>query len=186
LPKIQFTDHMKLKKKDDQSVGASVLLRRGSKNIHKGNVATKFGAKTEGEDIQRLPHLGIHLIYSHQTQTLLLMARIISWQKPDIAVSWEALPDHDKYTWWMLIVNHWTESRVPNGGIRESIEWSEGVYNLIRTAIPTNQSSQGLNHHPKSTQRQIHGSTCICSREWPCGHQLEEQPLVLPRLNAPV
>jgi hypothetical protein len=29
IAKIQFTDHMKLKKKEDQSVGASVLLRRG-------------------------------------------------------------------------------------------------------------------------------------------------------------
>ena len=31
IPKIQFTDHMKLKKKEDQSVDASVLLRRGNK-----------------------------------------------------------------------------------------------------------------------------------------------------------
>ena len=30
IPKIQFTDHMKLKK-EDQSVGDSVLLRRGTK-----------------------------------------------------------------------------------------------------------------------------------------------------------
>ena len=29
--KIQFTDHMKLKKKEDQSIDASVLLRRGNK-----------------------------------------------------------------------------------------------------------------------------------------------------------
>jgi hypothetical protein len=28
MPKIQFIDHMKLKKKEDQSVDASVLLRR--------------------------------------------------------------------------------------------------------------------------------------------------------------
>ena len=28
---MQFTDHMKLKKKEDQSVDASVLLRRGKK-----------------------------------------------------------------------------------------------------------------------------------------------------------
>jgi hypothetical protein len=27
IPKIQFTDHMKLKKKEDQSVGASVFRR---------------------------------------------------------------------------------------------------------------------------------------------------------------
>jgi hypothetical protein len=29
MPKIQFSDHMKLKKKEDQNVDASVLLRRG-------------------------------------------------------------------------------------------------------------------------------------------------------------
>jgi hypothetical protein len=31
IPKIKFTDHMKLKKKEDQSVGASFLHRRGNK-----------------------------------------------------------------------------------------------------------------------------------------------------------
>jgi len=35
LPKIQSTDHMELKKKEDQSVDASVLLRRGNKNVHR-------------------------------------------------------------------------------------------------------------------------------------------------------
>jgi hypothetical protein len=29
IPKIQFTNHMKLKKKENQSLDASVLLRRG-------------------------------------------------------------------------------------------------------------------------------------------------------------
>jgi hypothetical protein len=33
IPKIQFTDHRKLKK-EDQSVGASVLLTKGNKNTH--------------------------------------------------------------------------------------------------------------------------------------------------------
>jgi hypothetical protein len=32
IPKIQFTDHMKVKKKEDQSGDASVLLRRGKQN----------------------------------------------------------------------------------------------------------------------------------------------------------
>jgi hypothetical protein len=31
IPKIQFTDHMKLKEKEDQGVDTSVLLRRGNK-----------------------------------------------------------------------------------------------------------------------------------------------------------
>jgi hypothetical protein len=35
-----------------------------------GDTETKWGAGTEGKAIQRLPHLGIHPIYSYQTQTL--------------------------------------------------------------------------------------------------------------------
>ena len=38
IPKIQLTDHMKLKKKEDQSVNVSVLLRRGSKILIGGNM----------------------------------------------------------------------------------------------------------------------------------------------------
>ena len=33
---------------------------------------TKFRAETEGRTIQRLPHLGIHPINNHQTQTLFI------------------------------------------------------------------------------------------------------------------
>ena len=41
---IQFTDHTKLKKKEDQSVDASILLRRGN-NIPMGeSTGTKCGA----------------------------------------------------------------------------------------------------------------------------------------------
>jgi hypothetical protein len=36
IPKIQFTYHMKLKKKEDQSVDASVLLRRRNKILTGG------------------------------------------------------------------------------------------------------------------------------------------------------
>ena len=37
IPMIKFTDHMKLKKKNDQSVNASLLLIRGNKIIKGGN-----------------------------------------------------------------------------------------------------------------------------------------------------
>jgi hypothetical protein len=92
-PKIQFTKHMKLKKKEDQSMDTSTLLRKGNK-ISMGGV-TKFGAETEGMTIQRLPHLEIHPINNHQTQTLLHMPTGACWQEPDTAVSWEALPVPD-------------------------------------------------------------------------------------------
>ena len=64
---------MKLKKKEDQSVGASSLLRMGNKIPIEGVKKTKFGAETEEMTIQRLPHLGIHSINNHQNQTLLWM-----------------------------------------------------------------------------------------------------------------
>jgi hypothetical protein len=65
---------MKLKKKDDQSVDTLILLRRGSKIPMEGVTETKFRAETEGRTIQRLPHLGIHPINNHHTQTLLQMS----------------------------------------------------------------------------------------------------------------
>jgi hypothetical protein len=68
-------DHMKLKKKEEQNVSASVLLRKRNKITMGANMETKCGAETEGKAIQILPHLGIHPIYSHQTQTLLWMSR---------------------------------------------------------------------------------------------------------------
>jgi hypothetical protein len=73
---------MKSKKKEDQSVDASVLLKRRNKILTEGNMHTKCGAETEGKAIQRLPHLGIHPIYSHQTWKLLQMPRSACRQKP--------------------------------------------------------------------------------------------------------
>ena len=40
IPTIQLTDHMKLKKKEDQSVDASVILRRVNKLLTGGNMET--------------------------------------------------------------------------------------------------------------------------------------------------
>jgi hypothetical protein len=64
---------MRIKKKEDQSVDTSFLLRIGNTVPMEGVTETKFGAETEGWTIQRLPHPGIHPIVSHQTQTLLHM-----------------------------------------------------------------------------------------------------------------
>jgi hypothetical protein len=49
---MQFIDHMQVKKKENQSVDASVLLRRGNKILTEGNTDTKCGAETEGNAIQ--------------------------------------------------------------------------------------------------------------------------------------
>jgi hypothetical protein len=44
IPKIQFTNHMKLKKKEFQSVDTSILLRMGNKIPMEGVTETKYGA----------------------------------------------------------------------------------------------------------------------------------------------
>jgi hypothetical protein len=61
---------MELKKKEDQSVDTSFLLRMGNKIPMEGVTETKFRAEPEEMIIQRLPHLGIHPINNHQTQSL--------------------------------------------------------------------------------------------------------------------
>ena len=45
-----------------------VLLRKEKKIPMGEDTETKCGAETEGKVTQRLPHLGIHPIYSHQTR----------------------------------------------------------------------------------------------------------------------
>jgi hypothetical protein len=72
-PKIQFAKHKKIKKRDNQWVDTSFLLRIGNKITTREVTETKFGAKTKGWTIQRLPHPGIHPIISHQTQKVLHM-----------------------------------------------------------------------------------------------------------------
>jgi hypothetical protein len=48
IPKIQFTDHMKLKKEENQKVDASVLLRRGNKILMESRVWEGLGRKKGG------------------------------------------------------------------------------------------------------------------------------------------
>jgi hypothetical protein len=53
IPKIQFTDHMKLK--EDHSVDTLVLLRRENKIPMRGDTETKCGAETEGRPSRGCP-----------------------------------------------------------------------------------------------------------------------------------
>jgi len=62
----------------------------------------------------------------------------------------------------------------------------KGLATPIRTTIPTNQSSQGLNHYPKSTHGQTYGPSCICSNGWPYWAPMEIEALCPARLDPPV
>jgi hypothetical protein len=45
MSNIQFTDHMKLKKRENQSADTSVLLRRGNKILTGRNIEKKYRAE---------------------------------------------------------------------------------------------------------------------------------------------
>jgi hypothetical protein len=60
---------MKLKKNEDQSLDTSIYLRMGNKIYLEGVTEAMCGSEAEGITIQRLPHVMIHLINNHQTQT---------------------------------------------------------------------------------------------------------------------
>jgi hypothetical protein len=77
---------MKLKKKEDQQVDTSFLLRMGNKILLEGVTETQFGAEM-GKTIQGLLHLGSHPIYNHQSQTPLHMSARFCCQDPDISIS---------------------------------------------------------------------------------------------------
>jgi hypothetical protein len=89
----------------------------------------------------------------------------------------------------MLATNLWTEHWVPNGGVRERTIGTEGVCSLIQGTIvstnQTSQSSQGLNHQPKTTHGRTHDSSHI-AEDGLGGHQWQERPLGLRVFDAPV
>ena len=59
------------KNEEEQSMDTWVLCRKGNKIPIEGDTDSKDGAESGGKTIQRLPHPGIHPIYSYKTQTLL-------------------------------------------------------------------------------------------------------------------
>jgi hypothetical protein len=73
-------------------VNTSFLPRIWNKIPIEVVTATKFGTKSKGWTIQTLPHPGVHLIISHQMQTLLHMPARFCSKDPDTAVSFEAMP----------------------------------------------------------------------------------------------
>ena len=55
IPKIQFAKHKKIKKKEDQHMDTSFLLRIGNKIPMEGVTETKFGAEMKGRTNRDCP-----------------------------------------------------------------------------------------------------------------------------------
>jgi hypothetical protein len=108
-----------------------------------------------------------------------VFANSASWQEHDRAVFWEDPPVPDKYRGRSLQ----PPIGLSTGSPVKELQGAEGVSSPIReTTIWTNQypqSSQGLNHQPKSTHGETHGSSFICSRRWPSLASMVEEALGL-------
>jgi hypothetical protein len=141
IPKLQFAKYMKLKKKEDQSVDTSFLLRMGNKIPMEGFTEKKLGAETEERTIQKLPHPGIHPIHIQppNLDTIAYARKILltgPWQSSLLwvyASAWQIQK-------WMLTVIYWMEHMAPKEGARESNQGAKGVSNpLGGSTIWTNQ-----------------------------------------------
>jgi hypothetical protein len=172
--KIQFTDHMKPKKKEDQNVDASVLHRRVNKILTGGNMETKCGAETEGKAIQRLPHLGIHPIYSHQIGTILWMLEMLA----DKSLIWLS---PDKYRGRCSQPNIGLSAGSPMEKLEKGLkELREGGCSPVEGASVKRsapRSCRGLDHQLKITHGRTYGSIHICGRGWSSWTSLGKEPL---------
>jgi hypothetical protein len=115
-----------------------------------------------------LPHLVFRLIYSHRMQTLLWMRRCACWQEHYVSIFeriCQSMTNTEANAWSQLL--DWT--RGPQWrSYKKSLPHSwRHLQPIGQTTISTNQtcqSSQRLNHQPKSTHGGIHGSSHTCSR----------------------
>ena len=145
IPKIQFAKHMKLKKKEDQSVDTSILLRMGNKIPMKGVTETTFGAKMKRWTIQRLPHPGGPSHNQPPNADTIAYASKILLKGPWYSCLLWGFASAWQIQKWMLTVIYWMEHRAPKVGARENTQGAKGVGNPIgETTIWTNQKNTFL------------------------------------------
>jgi len=140
IPKIQFTDHMKLKNMKDQSVDTSVLLQKGEQNTHGRRYRDKIWSRDwrKGYPETALPKDSSHVQLPNSDT-------IVGANQCLLAEAWNScLLRGSASAWqiqrWMVSANHWTEHRFLNGGARERTKVVEGVCSPIGgTTIWTNQ-----------------------------------------------
>ena len=129
-----------------------------------GVTETKCGVEAEEMTIQRLTHLGIHPIISHQTLTLLHMPARFCWKDPDIAVSSEAMPVPGKYR---------------SGCSQSSIGWNTGspVKKLekVPKELKVSAALQVEQQYELTSAHRARISSCICIRRSPSRPSVERE-----------
>jgi hypothetical protein len=121
------------------------------------------------------------------------------WKEPDIAVSWDVLPEPDKYrsecsqpSIGQSIGSPKKElEKVPRSWRHlhlEYPEWYSRCSPIGGTTIWTNQypqSSMELNHWPNKTHGGTHGSSYKCNRGWPSWSSMGGEALASVKVICP-
>ena len=154
-------------------------------NIHRSTCVDKVWVveRLMENTIKRLTNLAIHPTYNRQTKTLLWIQGSACWQEPDTAVSWEALPELDKYRGGCSQPT----IRLSLGSLMEEDEKGmKEVWGLQPHEGSKNANwpeSHGLDHQLNTTHGGTHVSSCIYSL---VGCQCEKWSLGLRGLNPTV
>jgi hypothetical protein len=154
---------MKLHKKEDQSVGVSILLRRKSKYSQEQIWRLSVKQRLKERPRRDCPTWG-SIPYTNTKPRHYFECQEVHAEKSLILLfperSFQSLTNTGVDVCCLPLDEH----GVPNIGVKERTQGVEGVCNPIgRTTISTKQtpkSFQGLRHQQRST----HGSNCICSR----------------------
>ena len=145
---------MKLKKKEDQSVNTSFLLRMGNKIPVEGVNRDKVWSRAWRNDHPETTPLGDPPHKQPPNPDTIAYSRKILLTEPWYSYLLWGTAIHIKN--WMLTVMYWMEHRAPNEGARKSTQGAKGVCN------PIGGTTIKLTSTPQSCV-----SSCICIRRWP-------------------
>jgi hypothetical protein len=127
ISEVKLTDHMKLKK-EDQNVDTSVLLRRGNKILNGGKTEKVWSRDWRKGPPETPPPGDPSYIQTPNPDTIADAKKCLlieAWYSYLLRSSVRALQIQRQ----MLATNLWNEHGIPNGGVRERTEGAEDVCN---------------------------------------------------------
>jgi hypothetical protein len=116
----------------------------GEQNTHRSKYGDKVLSRVWRKGYPETAHLAIHPIYSYQTQTLLWMPKNACWKEPDIAVSWEALPEPCKYRGGCSLPTIVLRVGSPIEELEKGLKGLKGVCNPIVITTVSNKQTVPL------------------------------------------
>jgi len=140
IPKKNFTDHMKLKKKEDQKCGCFSPSYKGEQNTLRSKYQNKEWNRDwrKGHPVTASPGNPSHMQSPYPVTIADVKKSLLTGARYGclLRVCARALLIQMR----MVTANHWPEQGDPNGGVREkTTEGAEGVRNTIgRPTISNN------------------------------------------------